>query len=230
MSGAALGTTGTVALAAGAASAVGAGVNAYAQNQALRKQDRIAANSIRQQAQIQSQSNDVVRSTVQKNATDQQQNLQANQQKQQAAYLDALRRAAPVQASSTPAVAGASKAYADAAASATKDNTAFGRTLATQTAKTDAPQLTALQTQQSLGDAATQLGMLNDTSSHEANLAKLQENAVTANPWLTAAGNFISGAGQGAASAYGAKKKPAAATGSGIMADNGLGDLGGYNA
>jgi len=217
------------ALAAGTAAAVGAGVQGYAQNQALRKQDRIAADSIRQQGQIQNQAQDVVRQTIQKNATEQQANLQQNQQKQQAQYLDALRRAAPVQNSSTPAVAGASKAYADAAASAQKDNVQFGRTLAGQTAAIDAPQLTQLQTQEGLGDAATQLGLINDTSNRQANLAKLREQAITANPWLNAAGQFISGAGSGLASG-GGKKKAATSGGAGIMADNGLGASLGMNA
>jgi hypothetical protein len=230
MSGAVIGTSGAVALGAGAASAVGAGVSAYANNQALRKQDRIAADSIRQQGQIQNQANDVVRQTIQKNATEQQANLKTNQQKQAAQYLDALRRAAPVQNGSTPAVAGASKAYADAAASAQKDNVQFGRTLAGQTAATDAPQLTQLQTQEGLGDAATQLGMLNDTSNRQANVARLREQSITANPWLTAAGQFISGAGAGLASSAGGKKKALTNSGTGIMADNGLGTSLGMNA
>jgi len=234
MSGAALGTTGTLALAAGAASAVGAGVSAYSQNQALRRQDRIAADSINQQGQIRDQANQVVQKTIKDTAAQQTANLASNKQKQQAQYLDALRRAAPTQNAAQPNVAGASKAYADAAASAQRDDAQFGRTLADQTSTTDAPQLTQLQNSLELGGASTELGLLNDTSNRQANLAKLREQAVQANPWLNAAGQFISGAGQGAASAYGSgnsKYGKIPKGGAGIYADNGLTtSLAGVNA
>lgn len=213
------------------ASALGAGVSAYANNQAMRKQDRIAAAGISRQGQLQDQANQVVQQSIQKNATSEQQNLQANQQKQQAAYLDALRRAAPVQDNSNAAIPGASKAYAKAATDATASNAAFGRERAASMAATDAPQLTQLQTSLGLGDAATQLGLIQDTSGREANLSRLREQSVQANPWLTAAGQFISGAGAGAAGAAGARKKPAgfdygSGAGQGIMADNGLAGYG----
>lgn len=235
MSGAALGTAGTAALVGGAASAVGAGVSAYANNQALRKQDRIASDSIKAQAAQQSQADQVVKKTVQDTATNEQANLQANQQKQQNAYLEALQRAAPTQNASSPAVAGASKAYADATTKATADNATFGRTLASQMATTDAPQLTQLGTNLKLGDASTQLGLINDTSNRQANLAKLQEQAVTANPWLSAAGQFISGAGNGYASSAGgsnySKYGKIPKGGVGVSADNGLAtSLSGTNA
>lgn len=234
MSGAVLGTAGTAALVGGGTAALGAGVSAYAQNQAMRRQDSAAANGIRQQQQDQSQADQVVKNTVQNTATNEQENLQANKQKQQNAYLSALQRAAPTQTNATPVVSGASKAYADAAASATKDNAQFGRTLADQMSTTDAPLLTAQNTALSLGDASTKLGIINDTSNRQANVAKLQEQAITANPWLQAAGQFISGAGQGYASGSAGKKRGAtygSGPGQGIMADSGLGSsLGGMNA
>jgi hypothetical protein len=190
------------------ASAAGAAVNGYAQNQALKRQDNVAAAGIRQQGMLRDQANQVVQKTVQNTATDEQANLQANKQKQQTAYLAALQRAAPTQNASTPAVAGASKAYADAAASATKDNAQFGRTLADQMSTTDAPLLTQNQTNLQLGDASTQLGLINDTSNRQANLARLQEQAITANPWLEAAGGVLSGAGSGLMTKGSGKKAP----------------------
>ena len=75
---------------------------------------------------------------------------------------------------------------------------------------------------------------MSDTSNRQANLAKLREQAVQANPWLNAAGQFISGAGQGAASAYGSgnsKYGKIPKGGAGIYADNGLTtSLAGVNA
>jgi len=227
MSGYALGTG---ALVAGAASAAGAGVNAYAQNQALRRQDRIAADSIKQQGQNREQANQIVQRTIKDTATQQTENLAANKQKQQAQYLEALRRAAPTQNASQPNVAGASKAYADAAASAQQSDTQFGRTLADQMSTTDAPQLTQLQNNLQLGGASSELGLISDTSSRQANLARLQEQAVRANPWLSAAGDFLSGAGQGYGSSLGggaSKYGKIPKSGAGVYADNGLGSLAG---
>lgn len=228
--------SGYVAGAGALLSAAGAATNAYANNQALKRQDSIAASGIRQQGAFQDKANQVVQKTVQNTATDEQANLQANKQKQQAAYLAALQRAAPTQNASTPAVAGASKAYAQAAAGAQKDNAQFGRTLADQMSTTDAPQLTQLGTNLALGDASTQLGLLNDTSNRQANLDKLREQAITANPWLEAAGSIASGVGTGLMSSAGGKsnyskygKIPPGGTG--IMADNGLTtSLAGVNA
>lgn len=230
MSGATIGTTGTLALAAGAASAVGAGVSAYSQNQALRRQDKIAADSIRQQGQLRDQANQVVQKTIKDTATQQTANLAATKQKQQAEYLDALRRAAPTQNASQPNVSGASKAYADAAASAQKEDTQFGRTLADQVSTTDAPQLTQLSNNLQLGGASSELGLLSDTSNRQANLARLREQAVQANPWLNAVGQFISGAGAGYGASAGSgtsKYGKIPKGGSGIYADNGLGSLAG---
>lgn len=228
--------SGYVAGAGALLSAAGAATNAYANNQALKRQDNVAAAGIRQQGLLRDQANQVVQKTVQNTATDEQANLQANKTKQQNAYLAALQRAAPTQSTATPAVAGASKAYADAAAGATKDNATFGRTLADQMSTTDAPILTQQSAGLQLGDAATQLGMINDTSNHQANLAKLQEQAITANPWLEAAGGIASGVGSGLMSTAGGKsnyskygKIPAG--GAGISADNGLvSSLSGVNA
>lgn len=224
MSGYAAGASALLAIA-------GSATSAYANNQALNRQDRVAADSIRQQAANRDQADQVVQKTVKNTATDEKQNLQANKQKQQTAYLDALRRAAPTQDTSTPAVAGASRAYADAAASATKDNAQFGRTLADQTSTVDAPQLTQMGTSLQLGDAATQLGLVNDTSNRQANIAKLKAQAITANPWLLGASGLLSGASTAVGSRAGAggtTKKP---SGAGVYADNGLsGGLSGMNA
>lgn len=184
-------------------SAAGAATGAYANNQQLKKQDAVAAQGVAAQAGLQDKANQVVQQTVQKNATDQQANLEANQQTQKAAYLDALRRAVPTQSASTPGVAGASKAYAAAATGAQTANAAFGRQQANDAAITDAPQLTQLQTNEGLGNAATNLGLIQDTSNQQANLTKMRVNAVQANPWLMAAGQVLGGAAKGVGSSAG---------------------------
>lgn len=187
-----------LALAAGAATAAGAGVNAYSANQQMRKQDSIAAQGIRNQSNLQAQAQAGVQKTIQKVGTDNAANEQANQQKQQAQYIDALRRAAPVQGAAQTDAPGASSRYAKGVVDAKAANNTFGGTQANLMSRTDAPQLTQIQDQQSIGDEASRLGLLNDTSNADNNLTKLQVQGVQQNPWLTAAGAVLQGVGSGA--------------------------------
>ena len=200
-----------LALVAGAATAAGSGASMYANNQALKQQDEIAAQGIARQAALQRQANQTVQQTVQKAAADEGQNLEQNRMLQQQQYAAALQRAAPVQQNSLQDVAGASKRYAQGVVDARAANANYGNTAANLMARTDAPQLTQLGQQLTLGDAATKLGMLNDTSGNLANLTKLQANAVQPNPWLMAASGILKGVGAGA-SVYGAGAAGAGST------------------
>lgn len=194
MSGAALAISGATA-------AIGAGVSAYANNQAMRKQDRIAAQGIIRQQGIQDQANGQVQKVVQdaaKNTAD----VNNARAAQQAQYAAALQRAAPVQGT-TAAVPGGSKRYAQSVVDSLAANKTFGNNLAARTAAIDAPSIAALHTQQGIGNAATNLGLLQDTSNNEANLTSMEEKGVQPNPWAGILGSAISGAGQGYAAKYG---------------------------
>lgn len=199
---------------AAATTAAGAGVNAYSQNQALRKQDDIAAQGIRNQSALQAQAQTGVQKTIQKVGTNNAATEASNKAAQQAQYLDALRRAAPVQDSSLSTTPGAGSRYAKDVVDAQAANQKFGANQADLMARTDAPQLTQLQNQETIGDEATKLGLINDTSNNQNNLTKLQVGAVQPNPWLAATGALLKGAGAGA-STY-AAYKPASASQAGI--------------
>jgi hypothetical protein len=224
-------SAGTLALIAAGTAAAGAGVSAYSSNQQMRKQDSIAAQGIRDQQANQSQAQAGVAKTIQKVGANNAATEAANKAATQSQYLDALRRAAPVQDASQTATPGASSRYAKQVVDAQAANRQFGATQAGLLARTDAPQLTQLQDQQTLGDEATKLGLLNDTSNNQNNLTKLRVGAVQQSPWLTAAGALLNGASAGASTAAGAKKPAgAASSGAGIYADNGLGGSLGANA
>ena len=183
----------SVAIGAGVAAA-GAGVDAYAQHQALNKQDQAAAAGIMRQNLLRNQAQADVAQNI-KQAQQNPQNIAKNQAAEQATYASALQKAAPVQGAALTSQPGASAKYADAVMKARGDVADYGTGLAQRTAAIDAPQITNLQTQLGLGDTATKLGALSDTSGNLNNLTEMQVKAITANPWLLAAGKTLQGAG-----------------------------------
>lgn len=193
---------------AAALTIAGSAAEAYGNNQTLRKQDSIAAQGIRNQTALQTQAQQGVQKTIQKVGVDNAANDAQNQKIQQAQYMAALARAAPVQGSSLTTTPGASSRYAQQVVDAQAANKSFGAGQASLMARTTAPQLTQMQDQQNLGNEATQLGLLNDTSNSQANLTKLQAGSVQVNPWLLAASAALKGAGAGMSTYGGAKKVP----------------------
>jgi len=197
-----------VAVGAGV-SALGAGVGAYANNQALKKQDAAAAAGLMRQRALQGQANADVQQGVIKTATNNNANLAKNREAEQEQYAAALQRAQPVQSGSISGAPGGSKRYAADVMAARSGVADYGAKLGASTAAIDAPSLTNMQTQEALGDTATKLGLLGDTSNSVNNLTKMNVNSIQANPWVLAAGQALMGAGQGyTARNYGVKKNP----------------------
>ncbi len=188
----------TIAISAGLAAA-GAGTEAYANNQAAKQQDQIAAQGILKQAALKQQANADVSKNIQ-TASKNQTNVDTNQSALQEQYDAALNRGAPVQATQG-AMPGGSKRFAADTTAALANNANYGRTIAGTAAAVGAPQLTNMETQAGLGSTATSLAGLNDTSNQQNALTQMQVNAVTANPWLLATGAALQGASKG----YGAK-------------------------
>jgi hypothetical protein len=183
----------TVAVGVGT-SVAGAGVGMYAQHQQASRQDEAAAAGINRQNLLRSQANaDVNKNIVQ--AKSNSANIAKNQTAEQQQYTAALARAAGVQGGAITDQPGASKRYATDVAASRANVGQFGQDLAARTAAVDAPQITNLQTQLGLGDTATKLGMLSDTSSNQQNLTNMQVKGIIANPWLLAAGDTLKGAG-----------------------------------
>lgn len=196
---------------------VGSGIKMYASNQQLRKQDDLAAAGIRRQGMLRDQANADVSKTITDRAVNNDANLAANRTAEQQAYGAALQRALPVQGGAVNPVPGSSKRYAADVLASRADVGKFGQDLAGRTAAIDAPQLTNLQTQLAMGDTATKLGLLHDTSSNEENVNNMQVKAIQANPWLMTAGELMQAGGTAAAgNRFGAKKPPVAGANAGI--------------
>jgi hypothetical protein len=202
----------TIAISAGLAAA-GAGTEAYANNQQLRAQDRVAAQGLVQQGILKQQANADVQKNIQQ-AQGNQKAVNTNQADLTAQYAAALQRAAPVQGTQG-AMPGASKRYAADTTAAQQAALKYGTGLATTAAGVGAPQLTNEQTQQSLGDTATKLGGLSDQSAQQAALTNMQVQSIQANPWLLAAGAALQGASKGYGSYAGYNNAAAQPLGSG---------------
>jgi hypothetical protein len=142
-----------VAVGAGV-SALGAGVGAYANNQALKKQDAAAAAGLMRQRALQGQANADVQQGVIKTATNNNANLAKNREAEQEQYAAALQRAQPVQSGSISGAPGGSKRYAADVMAARSGVADYGAKLGASTAAIDAPSLTNMQTQEALGDTA----------------------------------------------------------------------------
>lgn len=184
-----------IAIGAGTAAA-GAGVSAYANNQQLRKQDATAAQGIIKQNALRGQAGAVVDKTIQERATNNAANLEANKNTLNQQYAAALQRANPVQSGAVSSTPGAGKRYAADVLASRGDIGKYGTDLASRTAAIDAPVLTNQQTQLAMGDTATKLGLIHDTSANQGALTDLQVKAIQANPWLLAGGAALQGAGE----------------------------------
>jgi len=212
-------TWAAIGISAGLAAA-GAGTEAYANHQALTKQDNAAAAGIMAQARLKQQAQADISPTI-KNAQNNQSNVLANQTALDSQYAAALNRAAPVQGTNG-ALPGASKAYAADVAKAQANNKTFGTNYANLTAAAGAPILTNQQTQEQLGEAATKLSGLNTQSQNQNQLTQLQVQSIAANPWLLGVGSLLGGASKGYGSYAGYNKSPAVspaayATGNGTI-------------
>lgn len=181
------------AIGAAALSAAGTGVNAYNQNQQMRKQDNDAATSIVNQGRINSQAegavknlnDNIAKSTPTKNTQD-----------QTAAYLQAI-NSQPAAANTTPKVAGGSKRYTEAQGAAAQDVANYGRSTAENAAAVAAPSLQRIGEGNQIANVASELGRYNDQSANEQGLLRTKLAGDTANPWLGAFSQLLQGAGSG---------------------------------
>ncbi|MDE2098515.1 MAG: hypothetical protein KGL39_14775 [Patescibacteria group bacterium] len=175
-------------------SAAGAGVDAYAQNQQLKSQDNAAAAGIMQQARLNKQAESDVGQTV-KSVANSNAASAAEAAKQLAAYRAALQQSQGITASASPGVPGASKAYAARQAADTSSAQQYINALTNSAATTQGTQLERVQEGQQLAKTATNLGLLGQQSQNQDFLTKLQIQQQQTNPWLTALGASLKGAG-----------------------------------
>lgn len=182
------------AVGAAALSAAGAGVNAYSQNQNMRKQDSQAAQSIINQGAINSKAEGAVNNL---NASIAKSNPDSASKAQQAAYMDAIRRAAPTQGNVNPSTPGGSKRFQQAQAASKDDIAQYARSTAANDAAVAAPSLQRIGEGNQIANVASELGRFNDESTGEQGILKTQLAGDQANPWLSALSGVLSGAGSG---------------------------------
>lgn len=189
------------AIGSAALTAAGSGVNAYSQNQNMRKEDSQTAAAITQQGAINSKAEQAV-GNLNNSIAKADPNTATKQQT--AAYLAAANQAGKT--NTTPTVAGASKRYAQASMGAQSDIANYGRSTAANTAAVAAPSLQRIGEGNQIADTASQLGRYNDQSAAEQGILKTQLAGDQANPWLQATSALLNGAGQGLSTYAGYKK------------------------
>lgn len=187
----------TLGIIAAGLSAAGSGAGMVASNNQLQKQDQIAAQGIARQSAINKQASGQVSDLTKKVAADDPTAIANNLKAQYAAAL---------QNNSTdtePGVSGGSKRYSEATQKANANVGAYGGQQAGLDAQVNAPTLQRLGDQEQIGATAGNLGLLQNQSNNQEALTQTEVKSVAANPWLSAIGGVLKGAGAGVG-AYGA--------------------------
>jgi hypothetical protein len=196
-------------------SAAGSGASMVSQNNALQKQDQIAAQGIARQSAINKQASQQVSGLTKTVAADDPTAIAANLKAQYAAAL---------QNNSTdtePGVSGSSKRYGEATTTANQNIGAYGGQQAGLDATVNAPTLQRLQDQEQIGSTAGNLGLLQNQSNNQEALTQTEIKSVAANPWLSAIGGVLKGAGAGVG-AYGAATAATAGAGNALNSSSNL--------
>jgi len=181
-------------------SVVGTGLSMANQQATQHQQDKIAAQGIMRQGQLNDQADQKVSAlTKSLSESDPQQAIDSSK----ASYMKALMSAAPTQQGALPAVPGASKKYSAALAGANANVKQFGDTQSTIMAHTDAPTLQRMSEQIGIGRTAGDLGLLQNQSVGQNTATQYGVKSLHANPWIDAAAGLI----QGGAQAYGTGAK-----------------------
>lgn len=171
----------------------GTGVQAYNQNQMLKKQDAIAAEGIVKQGALQKQGEGDVQSTI--NTMNQSTaNTQAKSAQQLDAYRKALQQSSGISNSASPDVPGASKAYKATQNSANASANDYVNAIAGSAATTQGTQLERVGEGQAMADTATKLGTLTGQSNEQNYVTQIKMRQAQQNPWLSALGETLKGA------------------------------------
>lgn len=180
-------------LAAGAVlAAIGTGTSMYAQNQNQKNQNNQLEESQLQQQNLERQGAAQVAQTTQKVA---QANANGPAQQLLASYQKALATADPTQG--IISVPGGSKRYAESAASAKANVNDYATAMAGNDAVTGGAQLQRIGSGNDIANTASNLGLINGQSVNAQGVLKAQLAGDQANPWTTALGKVVQGAGMG---------------------------------
>lgn len=182
-------------------SALGAGVGAYNQDQALRDQDREAARGIREQMSLSDQAAKRVNKQIQdtKNSTPAAETAQAESD-----FAAAIKRAQAARGSNLQGPGG--ERFQDDLGLARTQAANEGKTLSQQLARIDAPQFQRFREGVNANNAAVDLSMLDDRSRAQDFLTRMRISSRRANPWVDALGQGLTAFGMSQAGA--ASKTP----------------------
>lgn len=187
----------TLSLLAAGMSAAGSGASMVSQNNQLQQQDQTAAAGIMRQGAINRQAQNQVSNLTQKIATSNPNAIAANLKAQYAAALQNNGT------NTEPSEPGGSKRYGQATATANANIGAYGGQQADIASRVNAPTLQRLGESEQIGATAGNLGGLQNQSNNQSALTKTEIESIGANPWLSAMGGVLKGAGAGIG-AYGA--------------------------
>jgi hypothetical protein len=194
---------GTETIYIGAAlAAAGAATSSYAQNQQLKSQDKIAAEGIIKQGQLQKQGQADVSTQIGSLAKSNAASLKTSND-QLAQYRAALQQGSGISSSASPGVGGSNKAYKTAQTAAGTSASDYVGKIADSAATTQGTQLERVGEGEQMGDTAGKLGLLSGQASEQNYLTKLKVQSTQENPWLSGLGMALSAAG-GASGGWGA--------------------------
>ena len=182
----AIATATALALAAGLGSA---GLTAYNTNKTAKKQDRVAADGIRKQAENQRQVNARLNQTI---SEAQKSNPDDERKTTQAQYLTQL-LASMGQAKTGLAKRGISEQFDEQAAGASADIGSYGNDIAGLFSRMDAPILQRQGEQNAYGNLGMDLDVLGGNVRGDAFLNELKMKSIRRNPWLDLAAGLASG-------------------------------------
>lgn len=190
---------------AAVAALAAAAIKAYDNHQTIKHKNQEAIAGIHAQAQRDDQAQGAIQASLKQ--------LQASDAAHQKlargrAYNQALDQAGTAghALAAQPVAGSGSSAYRAAAASATADTQADGRTMADLYAATDAPLYQRQDEAFRIGDLGTDLGTIGRKARDDANETQLKIQGITNNPWMEFAANAL----QGYAAASGGAKQQSA--------------------
>jgi hypothetical protein len=178
--------------------AVGTGTQAYVAHEAAADQDKTAAMGIREQAAHQRQADERVSSEV---SALEQSTPEAARAQATGAFMDQLRKS---RSQAVPGgVAGASSRYDEDLGAAGEEVQDFGSKVASTLARINAPGLQRQAEGQGFARLSSDLGGLQRSSTGDAFLNQLRLRGIKPDPWLSGAGELVTGVGGGMAANQG---------------------------
>jgi hypothetical protein len=175
-------------------SAAGTAVQYGAQNDAKRQQERELAAGILKQGRMNREADTQVQQATQQIAAS---NPDAERAQKRNTYIDALRRAQPGRAAVQGNVGNVSERFTADSSAAANDAETEAAGLADLTAEIEAPAYQRMREGNALADTADKLSLIRGRSSGQDYLTRLRTAMIRPNAGQVAAGQVISGFGQG---------------------------------